>query len=154
MYPPPSGRHAMWCLYGIGRDSWVWDKAITRWLDVHSSHGLGVRSPSVVRPRAGCISRRRLSEIIVVVVAVVGRCWCCCHSAPRRRPTRHPQPHRRSRHACSLLADYERHRHCTLYHHGCSCSYELELNKVPMGNNFWISCRQQRIARRDRGVAK
>ena len=25
MYPPPSGRHAMRCLYGIGRDSWVWD---------------------------------------------------------------------------------------------------------------------------------
>ena len=71
MYPPPSGLHAMRCLYGIGRDSWVWDMSSTRWLDVHSSHEVGVRSQSVVWPLAGGISRRRLSEIIVVVVVVV-----------------------------------------------------------------------------------
>ena len=70
-YPPSSGRHAMWCLYVIGRDSWVWDMAITRWLDVHSSHGVGVRSQSVVWPRVGGISRRRLSEIIVIVIVIV-----------------------------------------------------------------------------------
>ena len=58
----------MRCLYGIGRDSWVWDMAITRWLDVHSSHGVGVRSQSVVWPLAGKYSRRRPDEIIVVVV--------------------------------------------------------------------------------------
>ena len=71
MYPPPSGLHAMRCLYGIGRDSWVWDMAITRWQDVHSSHGVGVRSQSVVWPLAGKYSRRRPDEIIVVVVVVV-----------------------------------------------------------------------------------
>ena len=70
MYPPPSGLHAMRCLYGIGRDSWVWDRAITRWLDVHSSHGVGVRSQSVVWPLAGKYSRRRPDEIIVVVVVL------------------------------------------------------------------------------------
>ena len=71
VYPPSSGRHALWCLYGIGRDSWVRDMAFTRWLDLYSSHGVGVKSVFEVWPRAGNYSRRRLSEIIVVVLVVV-----------------------------------------------------------------------------------
>ena len=43
-----------------------WEK--TRyWLDTLSSHGVGVKAVSEVCPRAGGLSRRRLSKIIVVV---------------------------------------------------------------------------------------
>ena len=73
MYPPSSGRHAMRCLYVIGRDGWVWDMPITQWLEMDSSHGVGVRSQSVVCPLAGVYSRRRLSENYC-------RCCCCCSS--------------------------------------------------------------------------
>ena len=66
MHPPPSGRHAMRCLYVIGRDGWVWDMSNTQWLDIDSSHRVGECSVSVVCPRAGVYSRRRLCEIIVV----------------------------------------------------------------------------------------
>ena len=41
---------------------------ILRWLDPYSSHGVGVGSVSAVWLKAGLYSRRRLSEIIVVVV--------------------------------------------------------------------------------------
>ena len=67
VHPPPSGRHAMRCLYVIGRDSWVWETSSTYWLDIDSSHGVGEYSVNAVCPRAGGLSRRRLSEIIVVV---------------------------------------------------------------------------------------
>ena len=38
------------------------------WLDILSSHGVGVKAVSEVCPRAGGLSRRRPHEIIVVVV--------------------------------------------------------------------------------------
>ena len=43
VYPPPSGRHAKWCLYVIGRDSWVRDMphVLAR---LPSFHGVGVGS--------------------------------------------------------------------------------------------------------------
>ena len=47
-----------------------WEKA-KYWLDILSSHGVGVKAVSEVCPRAGGLSRRRLSKIIVVVVVVV-----------------------------------------------------------------------------------
>ena len=47
-----------------------WEEA-KYWLDILSSHGVGVKAVSEVCPRAGGLSRRRLCEIIVVVVAVV-----------------------------------------------------------------------------------
>ena len=72
MYPPPSGRHAMRSLYGIGRDGWVWDMSITQWLDMGSSHEVGECSVTVVCPLAGVYSDRPCHEIIVVVVVVVG----------------------------------------------------------------------------------
>ena len=81
VHPPPSGRHAMRCLYVIGRDGWVWDMSNTQWLDIDSSHRVGECSVSVVCPLAGVYSRRRLCEIIVVVVDAVialGSCSCCC----------------------------------------------------------------------------
>ena len=65
VYPPPSGRHAMRCLYVIGRDGWVWDMSNTQWLEMDSSHRVGECSVSVVCPLAGVYSRRRLCEIIV-----------------------------------------------------------------------------------------
>ena len=40
------------------------------WLDILSSHGVGVKAVSEVCPRAGGLSRRRPHEIIVVVVGV------------------------------------------------------------------------------------
>ena len=67
MYPPPSGRHAMRSLYGIGRDGWVWDMSITQWLDMDSSHEVGECSVTVVWHRAGVYSDRPCHEIIVVV---------------------------------------------------------------------------------------
>ena len=67
-YPPPSGRHAMRCLYVIGRDGWVWDMSITQWLDMDSSHEVGECSVTVVWHRAGVYSDRPCHEIIVVVV--------------------------------------------------------------------------------------
>ena len=67
MYPPPSERHAMWYLYVIGRGRWVWEMS-NALASLHSSHGVGVGSVSAVWPLAGCLSRRRLNEIIVVVV--------------------------------------------------------------------------------------
>ena len=71
MHPPPSGRHAMRCLYVIGRDSWVWDMSNTQWLEMDSSHGVGECSVTAVCPRAGVYSRRRLCE---------NYCCCCCKS--------------------------------------------------------------------------
>ena len=68
MYPPSSGRHAMRCLYVIGRDGWVWDMPITQWLEMDSSHEVGECSVTVVCPRAGVYSDRPCHEIIVVVV--------------------------------------------------------------------------------------
>ena len=68
MYPPPSGRHAMRSLYVIGRDGWVWDMSNTQWLEMDSSHRVGECSVTAVCPLAGVYSRRRLCEIIVVVV--------------------------------------------------------------------------------------
>ena len=67
-YPPPSGRHAMRCLYVIGRDGWVWDMSTTQWLEMDSSHRVGECSVTVVCPLAGVYSDRPLSRIIVVVV--------------------------------------------------------------------------------------
>ena len=61
----------MWSLYVIGREGWVWDMPIARWLDMSSSHGVGVGSVYAVCPRAGGISGRPCHEIIVVVVVVV-----------------------------------------------------------------------------------
>ena len=68
MYHPSSGRHAMWSLYVIGREGWVWEMPTTDWLVLNSSHGVGVGSVSAVCPRAGGISGRPPTEIIVVVV--------------------------------------------------------------------------------------
>ena len=51
VYPPPSGRHAMRSLYVIGRDGWVWDMSNTQWLDIDSSHGVGVFRNRCVSPR-------------------------------------------------------------------------------------------------------
>ena len=80
-YPPSSGRHAMRCLYVIGRDSWVREMSSTYWLDLDSSHGVGVRSPSVVCPLPGVYSRRRLCE---------NYCYCYwysyCYCAPYCAP--------------------------------------------------------------------
>ena len=45
----------------------VRDMSSTYWLDLDSSHGVGVRSVSAVCPRAGGISGRPCHEIIVVV---------------------------------------------------------------------------------------
>ena len=45
----------------------LWERS-RYWLDILSSHGVGVKAVSEVCPRAGGLSRRRLSEIIVVVV--------------------------------------------------------------------------------------
>ena len=67
MYPPPSGRHAMRCLYVIGRDGWVWDMSNTQWLEMDSSHEVGECSVTVVCPLAGVHSDRPPNEIIVVV---------------------------------------------------------------------------------------
>ena len=47
-----------------------WEKA-KYWLDTHSSHGVGIKAVSEVCPRAGGLSRRRLREIIVVLVVTV-----------------------------------------------------------------------------------
>ena len=44
-----------------------WEEA-KYWLDILSSHGVGVKAVSEVCPRAGGLSRRRPHEIIVVVV--------------------------------------------------------------------------------------
>ena len=52
-YNPSSGRHAMMCLYVIGRDGWVWDMSITQWLDPYSSHEVGECSVTAVCPLAG-----------------------------------------------------------------------------------------------------
>ena len=71
MYPPPSGLHAMRCLYGIGRDSWVWEMSRHALASMHSSHGVGEYSVTAVWPRAGGLSRRRPNEIIVVVEQTV-----------------------------------------------------------------------------------
>ena len=46
-----------------------WEEA-RYWLDILSSHGVGVKAVSEVCPRAGGLSRRRPHEIIVVVVVV------------------------------------------------------------------------------------
>ena len=47
-----------------------WEEA-KYWLDILSSHGVGVKAVSEVCPRAGGLSRRRPHEITVVVVVVV-----------------------------------------------------------------------------------
>ena len=47
-----------------------WEEA-KYWLDILSSHGVGVKAVSEVCPRAGGLSRRRPHEIIVVVVVAV-----------------------------------------------------------------------------------
>ena len=69
MYPPSSGRHAMRSLYGIGRDSWDWVMSRPALASMHSSHGVGVYSVSVVWPLAGVYSGRPRSE---------NDCRCCC----------------------------------------------------------------------------
>ena len=71
MYPPSSGRHAMWSLHVIGREGWVWDMPTTDWLVINSSHRVGVGSVSAVCPRAGGISGRPCHEIIAVAVVAV-----------------------------------------------------------------------------------
>ena len=68
VYPPPSGRHAMRCLYVIGRDSWVWEMSSHALASMHSSHGVGEYSVSAVWPLAGLDSGRPRHEIIVVIV--------------------------------------------------------------------------------------
>ena len=45
----------------------LWEEA-RYWLDILSSHGVGVKAVSEVCSRAGGLSRRRPHEIIVVVV--------------------------------------------------------------------------------------
>ena len=50
----------------------LWEEA-KYWLDILSSHGVGEYSVTAVWPRAGGLSRCRLSENIVVVAVVVGR---------------------------------------------------------------------------------
>ena len=84
MHPPPSGRHAMRCLYVIGRDGWVWDMSNTQWLEMDSSHRVGECSVSVVCPLAGKNSDRPPSEVIVVEQTIysiyniiVGRGYLC-----------------------------------------------------------------------------
>ena len=47
-----------------------WEKA-KYWLDTLSSHGVGVGSVSAVCPRAGGISGRPPTEIIVVVEQII-----------------------------------------------------------------------------------
>ena len=47
-----------------------WEEA-KYWLDILSSHGVGVKAVSDVCPRAGGLSRRRHREIIVIIVVVV-----------------------------------------------------------------------------------
>ena len=50
----------------------LWEEA-RYWLDIVSSHGVGVKAVSEVCPLAGGLSRRRLSKISVgVVVGVIG----------------------------------------------------------------------------------
>ena len=71
MYHPSSGRHAMWSLYVIGREGWVWEMPTTDWLVINSPHRVGVGSVSAVCPRAGGISGLPSHEIIDVVVDVV-----------------------------------------------------------------------------------
>ena len=41
MYPPPSGRHAIRCLYGIGWENWVGEMSRHALARVHSFHGVG-----------------------------------------------------------------------------------------------------------------
>ena len=48
----------------------LWEKA-KYWLDILSSHGVGVKAVSEVCPRAGGLSRRRRDRIIVIVIAIV-----------------------------------------------------------------------------------
>ena len=62
VYPPPSGRHAMRSLYGIGRDSWVWEMSKPALASMHSCHGERIYSVSVVWPLAGVYSGRPLNE--------------------------------------------------------------------------------------------
>ena len=69
-----------------------WEKAKS-WLDILSSHGVGVKAVSEVCPRAGGLSRRRPHEINVVVVEqtiysiyniIVGRGCLGLRVSPRR----------------------------------------------------------------------
>ena len=55
-----------------------WEEA-KYWLDILSSHGVGVKAVSEVCPRAGGLSRRRPHEIIVVVYSPpsgLHAMWC------------------------------------------------------------------------------
>ena len=89
MHPPPSGRHAMRCLYVIGRDGWVWDMSITCWLDLDSSHEVGEYSVTAVCQLAGGISDRPRDEVIVeqtmysIYKIIVGRGYLCMSLSSR-----------------------------------------------------------------------
>ena len=72
MYPPSSGRHAMRSLYGIGRDSWVWEMSRHALASLHSSHGVGAYSVFAVWPLAGVYSGR--PRIILLLGEGVGAC--------------------------------------------------------------------------------
>ena len=59
----------MWCPYGIGRESWVWDMPdVLAWLK--SSHGLGEGSSAWCVNAAGVYSGRPSHES--------ESCCCCC----------------------------------------------------------------------------
>ena len=69
MHPPPSGRHAMRSLYGIGRESWVREMSrVTGWLVWIPPTKWGSIPSSAVCQLAGVYSGRPLSRVIVVVV--------------------------------------------------------------------------------------
>ena len=69
MHPPPSGRHAMRSLYGIGRESWVREMpAVPGWLVRIPPTKWGSIPSSAVCQLAGVYSGRPKSEVIVVVV--------------------------------------------------------------------------------------
>ena len=68
MHPPPSGRHAMRSLYGIGRESWVMEMSrVTGWLVRIPPTKWGSIPSSAVCQLAGMYSGRPKSEVIVVV---------------------------------------------------------------------------------------
>ena len=72
MHPPPSGRHAMRSLYGIGRESWVREMPrVPGWLVVIPPTKWGSIPSSAVCQLAGVYSGRPLSRVIVVVVVTV-----------------------------------------------------------------------------------
>ena len=66
----------MYCLYVIGRDSWVWGKQKTLYKN-NSPHELGEESLTVMDPLNVFKHVDVRTEVIVVVVVVV-RLMCAC----------------------------------------------------------------------------